>query len=713
MQENTEGEKSFMEIKGRCKKIENRDKQNGFATFLFECFDDNKTIRAIGPMAEPKEMQMYVRDVDMDANGFFRFGYSRPFSDCKAESIEIISKAGIGINEKTAKAIVDRFGDDVYAYGSILGFKEKLMEFPGIGEKKAQAAVELVRREIRENNAFRTLSMAGIPYTAILAYLKEYGARAEEEIIRNPYGPMKFDAGFSVCDSLARKSGVDTWDMNRVMAAITETLHVMESRGHTRLPLKNFLQLAAKISGIKNVDDSKIPEKIIEWTVFNHHGLKIYTEESQTYLSTYRYFQAEETIASNLKKLMASSKKITDNVTPFIEHAEKTQHTSYTDEQKQVFGLLENGGIKILSGGPGTGKTTTIAGLVEAFYQISPKGRVLLCAPTGRAAARMSEISRTESKTMHKAMNLKWYDGMADATPLDYDLIIVDEMSMADTLLFSIFTSMIKPGTALLLSGDYNQLPSVAPGQIFRDLIESGIFDVCRLTKIIRQGEGSLIKENAYRILNAEPVIQGKDFIIRTAANDNELLSMLDKYTPVGQMPQILCPIKKTGAGTYAVNRMIQGKFGFKDYGIWLDGTCFHVEDWVIMNNNNYEAGYMNGDVGMLEKIQDGYATISFETKKLILDISQLDGMDLSYALTVHKSQGSECDEVLLLLPSGSVSMASRELAYTAITRAKKKVVILEVKGMLDNFLNAEGNMRRNCGLLYQLKETNVNQLGD
>ena len=138
-----------MEIKGRCKKIENRDKQNGFATFLFECFDDNKTIRAIGPMAEPKEMQMYVLDGDMDANGFFRFGYSRPFSDCKAESIEIISKAGIGINEKTAKAIVDRFGDDVYAYGSILGFKEKLMEFPGIGEKKAQAAVELVRREIR------------------------------------------------------------------------------------------------------------------------------------------------------------------------------------------------------------------------------------------------------------------------------------------------------------------------------------------------------------------------------------------------------------------------------------------------------------------------------------------------------------------------------------------------------------------------------------
>lgn len=696
-----------MEIKGRCEKIENRDRQNGFATLLFECFEPEgrtRKMQAIGPISEPQKNKTYVLEGDVDQNGFFRFSYSRPYADCKAESIAILSKAGIGVNEKTAREIVNRFGDDVYAYSEILGFKEKLMELPGIGEKKACAVTELVRSEIRIDQVFRSLSMAGVPYTAILAYLKAYGEKAEEELLKNPYGPMKFDAGFHACDRLAMARNMDTWDLRRVGAAISEAVDMMSNRGHTRLPFKNFLRLASAVSTIKGLDGTKIPEKVIEWVVFGRTELKIYKEYGRSYISPYRFFRAEGSIAENLKKIKLSAKSFTNDSAELIKAAESVLCTTYTEEQKQAFQLLQDGGIMLLTGGPGTGKTTTIAGVVEAFRQAKPDGRVLLCAPTGRAAARMSEISGAEAKTIHKAMNLKWYDGLADALALDYDLIIADEMSMADTELTSIFMEMIQPGTAVLLSGDYNQLPSVGPGQVFRDLIESGKFNVCRLTKIVRQGDDSLIKENAFRIQEKKPLLTGPEFIIRTAEDDDDLLRILNEYASAENLPQILCPIRKTSAGTQAVNQMLQAWQAFTDYGTWLDGICFHVGDKVIMNNNNYEAGYMNGDVGVFKESRDGYVTIVFETKTLILEISQLDGMELAYALTVHKSQGAECDNVVLLLPKGSMPMTSRELIYTAITRAKKRVVILETKGMLERFLETDGNGRRQCGLLSRLK---------
>lgn len=698
----------MVEIRGRCEKIENRDRHNGFATLLFERFlpeGQTECIRAIGPVAEPKEGKTYVLEGNKDQNDFFRFSYSRPYADCKAESIEILSKAGIGVNEKTAREIVDHFGNDIYAYGDIIGFQAKLTEISGIGDKKAKAVTDLVRSEIRTNETFRSLSTAGVPYTAILAYLRAHGERAADELEKDPYGPMKFDADFAACDRAAMAQDMDTWDLRRAKAAIHETVNLMSNRGHTRLPLKNFLRLAAKVSDIHDIPESEIPEKIIEWTLFNSRGLKIYRDGNRSYVSPYRMYHAEESIAENLKKIKASAKSLTDNAAPFIRLAEEMLHTNYTDEQKQAFRILQNGGLIILTGGPGTGKTTTIAGIVEAFRRIKPEGRLLLCAPTGRAAARMSEISGAEAKTIHKAMNLKWYDGLADATPLDYDFIIADEMSMADTELVSIFVEMIKPGTAVILSGDYNQLPSVGPGQVFRDLIESGRFDVCRLTRIIRQGEGSLIKENAFRILEGQKLLTGRGFLVRTAKDDEELLAMLRQYLPMKRLPQILCPVKKTAAGTRVINHIVQESREFSDYGMWLDGICFHTGERVIMNNNNYDAGYMNGDVGVIESIQDGYATISYEAKKLILDVSQMDGMDLAYALTVHKSQGAECDNVLLLLPQDAISMAGRELIYTAITRAKKNVVIIETQGMLEQFLAEGDTIRRQCGLPRRLEK--------
>lgn len=691
-----------MKIKGRCLKTESRDSKNGFATLLFECSDTMESLRAIGPIADPKERESYILEGEWHVDGSFRFGYSRRCAECAADSINILSSARIGINEKTARVIVDRFGEDIFTYGDILGFKEKLMQIDGIGEKKAQSVTNLVRSGIRENNAFREMSLSGIPYTTIMAFLKEFGKNAQDELEKDPYLPIRFDASFQVCDALARSKGVDAWDLRRAGAAIRQAERTMRENGHTRLLLKNFIQLASKTSRIKGDKDSVVPEKIIGWlAVADTRRFKVYKDGGRDYISPSDLYQAEKTAAAQLKRLSDAARGFTDNSRACLEEAGRALGVVYTEEQKQAARILSDGGVKILTGGPGTGKTTVIAGIVGAFLMAKPDGKILLCAPTGRAAARMSELGKVMSKTMHKAMDLKWYDGMADAKPLDYDLIIADEMSMADISLFSIFVSSIKSGAALLLSGDYNQLPSVEPGQVFRDLVECGRFAVCCLTRTIRQGNGSLIIENGKRALEGKTFQQGREFHVKTVKDDWEMMDWIERNVPVeeGRLPQILCPIKRTTAGVHAVNQLIQSKFHYTDYGIWLDGTRFHKTDRVIMNNNNYDAGYMNGDVGYIKDFHDGYVTFAFESKTLVLEIAQLDGIELAYATTVHKSQGAECDSVLLILPSGSSSMASRELLHTAITRAKKRVYILEVSGMVDKFLEAEGKNVRNCGL--------------
>lgn len=686
-----------MELRGRCTQIENRDPLTGVVTFFFLDFDLEQEIRVMGVTAALERNAQYLLEGNYHTDGTFRFGKIRPFSCCSKESIDLLVDHISGITEKTAQEIVERFGDDVFAYQQITGLEKELMKIHGIGPKKAQAVISFINQKSTENDVFQFLSSYEIPYVSILTILNETPKIYLRDIKAHPYLLMKYEVPFDICDRIAMTNRMDPWAFERVYAMAKQIIKRMHNRGSTRMPFEAFLKELTLYSLHHGKSTVGIPKDLAEIIVGSASHLITYMDGGIEYISTRDYFFKETQIAKQMIRLQNARRGFTDDVSSYINTVEK-QGVTYNKEQRETFKILETGGICVLTGGPGTGKTTTINGLIKAFFEMKPNGSVLLCAPTGRAAARMTEISGHVAKTMHKAMNLQWYNSNVKIEPLEYDFIIVDEMSMCDTELFYYFLKAAKSGTAILLAGDDHQIPSVGPGQVLRDIIESEKFRIFSLTQIIRQEEGSLIIENGKAVLHGEKLTAGDDFQIVTLPNDQAIYRIIQKLKPES-MPQILCPIKKSLVGTYGLNRLVQDIYHWDTDSIWLDGTNFHIGDKIIMNTNNYEAGYMNGDVGTISALHDGWVKIAFADKSLYVTIGQLDGMKLSYALTFHKSQGAECEHVLIILPSGAKTMASRELLYTAITRARKKVWLLAIDEVLDAYLKADKNSKRDCGL--------------
>lgn len=685
------------ELRGRCTQIESRDPLTGVVTFFFLDFDSEREIRAMGVAAAPERNAQYLLNGDYHTDGTFRFGKIRPFSCCSKESIDLLVDRVNGITEGIAREIVERFGDDIFAYQQIAGLEKELMKIHGIGPKKAQAVMSFISQGSVENDVFQFLSSYEIPYVSILMVLNETPRIHLEDVKAHPYTLMKYEVPFDLCDRIAITNHVDPWTFERVYSMARQVIRRMHNRGSTRMPFEAFLKELTLYSLHNGKSTVGIPKDLAEIIIGSASNLVTYQDGGIEYISTRDYFFKETQIAKEIMRLQNSRRGFTDDVSPYMDAVEK-QGVAYNREQRETFKILETGGICVLTGGPGTGKTTTINGLIKGFFEIKPNGSVLLCAPTGRAAARMTEISGYTAKTMHKAMNLRWYNHDVKIEPLEYDLIVVDEMSMCDTELFYYFLKAVKSGTTVLLAGDYDQIPSVGPGQVLRDIIESGKFHVFRLVQTIRQEGGSLIIENGKAVLHGKELTAGDDFQIVTLPNDQAIYRVIQKLKPES-MPQILCPIKKSLVGTYGINRLVQDIYHWDTDSIWLDGTSFHIGDKIIMNTNNYEAGYMNGDVGTISALHDGWVKINFSDKSLYVAIGQLDGMKLSYALTFHKSQGAECEHVLIILPSNAKAMASRELLYTAITRAKKKVWLLAIGGVLDAYLKADKSSRRDCGL--------------
>lgn len=693
-----------MELRGRCTQIENRDPLTGAVTFLFLDFDLEQEIRAIGVAARIERNLQYLIDGDYNADGTFRFGKIRPFSCCSKESIDLLVDHVSGISEPIAREIVGRFGDDIFAYQQITGLEKELVNIHGIGPKRAQAIMSFIKQGSEENYLFQFLSANEIPYVSVLAVLNEKPTITIDDIKTHPYRLMNYEVPFEICDRIAITNHVDPWSFERIHSMAKQIIRRIHNRGSTRMPFEAFLKELTMYSLHNGKSTIGIPKDLAEIIIGSASYLVTYFDDGIEYIETKDFYFKETQIAKQVIRLQNSRRGFTEDVSPYIEIAEK-DGKAYNQEQREVFKVLETGGISVLTGGPGTGKTTAINGLIKAFFEMKPDGSVLLCAPTGRAAARMTEISGHAAKTLHKAMSLQWYNHDVKVDPLKYEFIIVDEMSMCDTELFFYFLRATQSGTAILLAGDYDQIPSVGPGQVLRDIIESRRFPIYRLVQTIRQEEGSLIIRNGKAVLHGEELTSGEDFQIVTLPNDQAIYQVIQKLK-TESMPQILCPIKKSLVGTNSINRLVQSIYHWDTDSLWLDGTRFYVGDQIIMNSNNYEVGYMNGDVGSISSLHDGWVEINFADRSLLISIGQLDDMKLSYALTFHKSQGAECEHVLIVLPSNAKTMASRELLYTAVTRAKKKVWLLAIDEVLDAFLKADKNSKRDCGLKSALTGT-------
>lgn len=514
---------------------------------------------------------------------------------------------------------------------------------------------------------------------------------------------IKEGLSLSQCDSLWKSHGTAI-DTQRIQGAYRIVMNYFDTGGNTYVDLFQFL-LKLQKTLINDYFREEIPVSFLlskhpEWFVYEKN-------EALSNAGCYIAFdtevrQAEKNAAQDLLRLSIKRK---DNYKPFfLEEVEAETGMRFGEEQKKAIStILSTKGVKILVGGPGTGKTSTVNGVLKTYQKMHPNGIIRLCAPTGRAAQRMEETTGFESGTNHHLLEFQPF--MNDLThkdrnnPIDADLLIMDEVSMCDVRILSMILASLKEPTVLFV-GDPNQLPSVGPGKVLEDMMaREDIFDVCRLTKIFRQAEGSDIVENALKIRQGNPYFtQGSGFLAFPDMDDADICKNILSFIKNKEDYQVLCPIKRGEAGVFHLNQLLQEKLNgtetkYRKYG----NKILRLHDKVILNRNCPEYSYYNGDIGYIGEINSYGITVSCTKKSIYVPNENLHDVDLAYAITVHKSQGSEFPNVVIVLPE--VSYAYRNLIYTAVTRAASRVVVFKGHGSWKDSV-VRNNPKRNSRLL-------------
>lgn len=641
-----------------------------------------------------------------DAEGNVRCASIRPLACTEAEAIGVLSCAD-GISDKAARAVIAELGTDVHGYLERMGWEElivRLREIPGIGPSKAAAIAEMLAEQAYRAGDIAWLAGKGFPYLNAVRIVKQHGSRTREAMLADPYGPMYSGlADFKACEALAAEAGMDAWDFGRARAVEKQVLDRAAADGDTRIPMQRFIRQCSDLSVWDG--GTAIPDEVLSVVAYDM-GRCYRGADGTEYACLKKNRRAEEAIAAGLKRLMLSACGPGAPSDEEIDAIGAECGVRYNAQQREAFRLFGKGGVAVLTGCPGTGKTTVISGLIRWYERMRPDSGVLLTAPTGRAASRAGEASGREGLTMHKALKKTpagdWDQRDAD---LDCGFIVADEMSMCDTELFASFLGAVRSGTVLLLAGDPDQLPSVGAGQVFRDIAESGKVPVYRLTELVRQEEGSGIVMNARAALAGEEIREYPDFkIIRPSGGADATAAAVREAELSPSLPLVLSPVKEGPGGVNELNLAMQERFAKKGRPVWAGGTRYYIGDPVIMTHNNYRYGFYNGEAGTLAWADAGSLTVRLPGRDVTIDMADAGEMALAYALTVHRSQGTEADSVIIVLPEGAGHMASRELLNTAFTRAKKRAAAV-IPGRGGAFRAGMRQARRECGLAELLAE--------
>ena len=630
------------------------------------------------------------------------------------------SRAVKGIGPKTAKRIVDTFGAS--SFEVIENDPALLATVRGISPEKA----EQISRDFREQFGMRNIMMFfgehfG-PTTSMKIY-KRFGNSAVDIVKANPYLLCEevYGIGFERADRLAMSLGVAPDAPSRVEAGVLYLLNYNASaNGHVYLPLEKLSEAACALLSCPR---EAVDRAIESLCAVRRLMLRSLPEHTAVY--TKRAYDAEQTSARKLQLLSDTNLfGSVEGADSLIEDTQTVEGITYAPQQKSAILGAINHALTVITGGPGTGKTTIIKAVLCIFSQLGLK--VALAAPTGRAAKRMSEATGSEAKTIHRLLEMEFSENeeprffRGEDNPLDRDVVIIDELSMIDIFLFSSLLSALRPGTRLILIGDSDQLPSVGAGDVLRDIIAAQKYPVYRLERIFRQAEESQIVVNAHRINNGEyPVPSGKegDFFLMERA-DAQVTAQTVLELCATRLPrtygkeilegvQILSCTRKGPLGTYSLNALLQNALNPAAPGKAeqpFRETVFRVGDKVMQITNNYDlewfleedesvcgAGVFNGDIGTVWEIDadEERLCVNFDGRIGVYDFSQLDELEHAWAVTVHKSQGSEYPVVILPVFDPSVMLATRNLLYTAITRAKKMVILVgkreSVCRMVDN----------------------------
>ena len=615
-----------------------------------------------------------------------------------------------GIGQLAAKQLLENTGDDLFLYvrnNSSFSFPVK-----GISNNTLQKVYIKLRQMCQFEDLISFIYSIGGDY--FQAY--EMFLRQPDETIcvvkDNPYILLDAKASYEVCENLAYKLGMEMCDKKRMHALVSYVFAVSRKNGHTRM---TFHDLYIGCRRVENACGHYFTSPLFVAETLCLDGYYLEEADNELYIYNHTDYIAEEIIANSISRIKRS-------VMPYvhrcdIDDIEELCHISYSPRQRDAFSCLSEG-ICEITGGPGTGKTSLLNGILAKYERDYPNKKIVLCAPTGSASRRMQELTGKDAVTAHKLLNLRPFDNVftAPRVEIDADLLAIDECSLLDTYIAAKLLSSVKSGCIVLLIGDKNQLPSVEAGNVFSDIGESGTVKVFTLDTIFRQNENNPIIENASRVIagNAN-LVTDKRFVIKKLPDEDMIIKkLLDTVSALEQKNieyKVFAPARKTKfkTGTINLNRAVQDKRNLGAEELFFGHYTFHVGDKVMFTSNNYEKNYFNGQDGTVSNIQIHgnmyYLSVAVENDVIRLTGSEIDDLELGYVITAHKSQGGECDNAIIIVPKEPKSLLKRKLFYVEITRAKKNVLILSEGDAYKTAISSYGEFERNTGLVGKLRK--------
>ena len=732
-------------INGYVDHIIYRNADNGYTVLVMIC--DEEEVTCVGTFSDIAEGE------NIEAHGSYTDHptYGRQFAvksfEEKAPKDEMAierylgSGAIKGVGIALAARIVRRFKSDTFRI--IEEEPERLAEVKGISERKAMEIADQVnaKRDLRQAMIF--LQQYGISTTLAVKIYNTYGQEIYGILKENPYR-MADDVegvGCRTADEIASRVGIRTDSDFRIRSGIQYALLQASNEGHTYLPMPELTQRA---SNLLQIEPEYIEKHYMNLAMDRKIIMRQVDDTTQIYASSFFYMEANT--ATMLKQLNASFDVPDIEIEERLRQIEKQTKMDLDEHQVEAVKEAVRNGLLVITGGPGTGKTTTINTIIR-YFELEGMD-IFLAAPTGRAAKRMSETTGFEARTIHRMLELNGgMEGNAgfernEQNPLETDVIIIDEMSMVDISLMYALLKAIAAGTRLILVGDVNQLPSVGPGSVLKDIIDSNEFHTVKLTKIFRQASTSDIIVNAHKINRGEPVSldnKSMDFFFLKRYEADKIINVtlqlikqkLPKFVGASEYDiQVLTPMRKGLLGVERLNGILQMYLNpadkrkrEKEHG----STIFREGDKVMQTKNNYQleweirskyglcidkgTGIFNGDMGIIEEINDfaETLTVSFDEGRMVeYPYKLLDELELAYAVTIHKSQGSEYPAVVIPLLSGPRMLMNRNLLYTAVTRAKKCVTIVGNDTTFHQMIENNSQLKRYSGLRDRLTEDSL-----
>lgn len=734
-----------MEISGYVGHIIYHNAENAYTVMSIVAGDTEEVVVGVFPgISEGENLVLQGEYVTHASYGqqFKAVSYEiRPPEDAVAMERYLGSGAIKGVGPKLASRIVKKFKQD--SFRVMEEEPDRLAEIKGISRKMAMDICEQVmeKRDTREAMVF--LDRYGIHSNLAMKVYRQYGAEVYSIIANNPYRIAEdiSGVGFKIADEIASKLGISASSEYRIRCGVLYVLNGAAQSGHTYLPMSILLRNTAQLLGLTSEDiESNLMNMVMEKKIVIRGR-----EDPQVYAE--RFYHMEEETAGMMLALNRNYLVEDEQVDAIIAGAEKKEQMKLDPQQKEAVTTAIRHGVCLMTGGPGTGKTTTIRVMLKYF--LDQGFNVQLAAPTGRAAKRMTEATGCQAKTIHRLLEVGGEigeDGVSpnrfernQFNPLEAEVIIIDEMSMVDLPLMYALLRALADRTRLVLVGDTNQLPSVGPGNVLRDLVDSGAFPLVQLDRIFRQAEASDIVVNAHKIKRGEPVIldnKSRDFFFLKRADADHIISVIlqlvrDKLPAyVGTESfdiQVLTPTRKGLLGVERLNEILQRYLnpeGEESRECRSGERIFREGDKVMQIKNNYQlewevrsayglaidkgTGVFNGDTGIIEEV-DHFSqslTVRYDEDRLVTyPFKQLDELELAYAITIHKSQGSEYPAVVIPLLDGPRMLLNRNLIYTAVTRAKSCVTLVGKEEVFRQMCDNNTQARRYAGLCQRIRE--------